>query len=257
MDSDQAVPWYSLKKEKMMIYTYPEEFVRKPEEQQVEILCKKVLKIDPAPVVDHLSNFFGSPSLLPPGCHPQDGKFAILSPFGAKLLVSGYEDPFDPQLYCKTLLHLFESIQKDRSFVNYRSGKVDEKHLLQTTRTLDFYKTIAGVQGGSPVWIIDAQLGFLHKGESVEKMKETFMDNEFGFGSVAMASITKTHPKRYFHFEELDTDCVGDEFAPDADGVFSRAPVFNFDGGELWFDTRDVSHARDRYGAVSAFVPQN
>jgi hypothetical protein len=28
------------------------------------------------------------------------------------------------------------------------------------------------------------------------------------------------HPERYVRWEELDTDCAGDEFAPDADGAF-------------------------------------
>ncbi len=44
---------------------------------------------------------------------------------------------------------------------------------------------------------------------------------------------------------------------PDANGVFSKAPIFNFNDDKLKFDTNDVSNANDNYGSVSGFVPQN
>jgi hypothetical protein len=65
------------------------------------------------------------------------------------------------------------------------------------------------------------------------------------------------HPERYVRWEELDTDCAGDEFAPDADGVFSGAPVFDFGDDRLGFGARVVALAGDGYGTVSGFVPQN
>lgn len=43
---------------------------------------------------------------------------------------------------------------------------------------------------------------------------------------------------------------------PDADGVFSKAPIFNFNDDKLKFDTNDVSNANDNYGSVSGFVPK-
>lgn len=43
---------------------------------------------------------------------------------------------------------------------------------------------------------------------------------------------------------------------PDADGVFSKAPIFNFNDDKLKFDTNDVSNANDNYGTVSGFVPK-
>ena len=43
---------------------------------------------------------------------------------------------------------------------------------------------------------------------------------------------------------------------PDADGVFSKAPIFNFNDDKLKFDTNDVSNANDNYGSASAFVPK-
>lgn len=43
---------------------------------------------------------------------------------------------------------------------------------------------------------------------------------------------------------------------PDANGVFSKAPIFNFNDDKLKFDTNDVSNANDNYGSVSGFVPK-
>jgi len=43
---------------------------------------------------------------------------------------------------------------------------------------------------------------------------------------------------------------------PDADGAFSKAPIFNFNDDKLKFDTNDVSNANDNYGTVSGFAPK-
>jgi hypothetical protein len=65
-----------------------------------------------------------------------------------------------------------------------------------------------------------------------------------------------THPERYVWWERLHTDCAGDEFAPDADGDFSKSPLFSFHSGGLRFDARYVSYASERCGSVSGFLPQ-
>ena len=44
--------------------------------------------------------------------------------------------------------------------------------------------------------------------------------------------------------------------APNADGDFSKSPIFNFNDDKLKFNTNDVSNANDNYGSVSAFVPK-
>ena len=38
--------------------------------------------------------------------------------------------------------------------------------------------------------------------------------------------------------------------------AFSKSRMFRFDGSELIYGTRDLSHARESYGSVSGFVPQ-
>jgi hypothetical protein len=94
-----------------------------------------------------------------------------------------------------------------------------------------------------------------HRGKSVRRARETFSGNEFGLGAFAMGCMVLFHPEHYVKWEQLHTDCAGDEFDPDADGAFSMAPLFNF-GDELAFDACDVSGARPYFGSVSGFLPQ-
>ena len=40
---------------------------------------------------------------------------------------------------------------------------------------------------------------------------------------------------------------------PEADGQFPNAPIFNFNDGDLKFDTNDVANPNDNYGSSSGF----
>lgn len=123
-----------------------------------------------------------------------------------------------------------------------------------TTHALDL---VAENQPGD-ILVIAAQLGMSHRGRSVRRAREVFVENEFGLGSLAVGSIILTHPERLVRYEELDMDCSGDEFAPAADGDFSYAPVFGFNGGNKGeFLAYRVDYAIDRYGSASGFVLQS
>ncbi|OHA08652.1 MAG: hypothetical protein A3A44_02600 [Candidatus Sungbacteria bacterium RIFCSPLOWO2_01_FULL_60_25] len=82
------------------------------------------------------------------------------------------------------------------------------------------------------------------------------MAQEFGLGGVAEGCRALTHPERYVRWEQLHTDLAGDEYSPDADGDFSGAPYFDFNGGQLEFDTDWVGSPGESYGSASAFLPQ-
>ena len=41
---------------------------------------------------------------------------------------------------------------------------------------------------------------------------------------------------------------------PDADGVFSNAPIFNFNDGKVKFNANWVDNANENYGSASGFV---
>ena len=238
-------------------YTYPNEFHRKSEKLQIETLAGELkdFGIDPIPALEHL-NKIGIQSILPSGCHLEDGNYAILSPFGRQKLVSGYDNPFDPDLYCKTLLKLFDIVSRKRNFYNWREGQIDADHLRQLGETIEAYKKIVAIQGKSDIWIISAQLGFFHKGESVNRARELFLSNEFGLDSVSGISIDIVHPEHRVRNEELDSDLPGDEFSSSADGVFSEAPFLFFGHGRLGFGTSDVSFPVRYFGSASFFLPQ-
>jgi hypothetical protein len=80
--------------------------------------------------------------------------------------------------------------------------------------------------------------------------------NECGLGAFAIGIMLLTHPERLNHYDDLWIDCAGDEFAPGADGVFSRSPCFGFDGGGVGFDTGDVGDANGYCGSASVCLPQ-
>jgi len=44
---------------------------------------------------------------------------------------------------------------------------------------------------------------------------------------------------------------------PDADGQFNNAPIFNFNDGEVKFNTNWASNANDNYGSASGFLPKS
>ena len=80
--------------------------------------------------------------------------------------------------------------------------------------------------------------------------------NEFGGGTVQVGSMVLTHPERFVRWEQLHTDCAGDEFSPDADGQFDCAPYLSFVGGKVEFDAGGFSDPNERYGSVSFLLPQ-
>ena len=60
------------------------------------------------------------------------------------------------------------------------------------------------------------------------------------------------HPDRYVNWDELDTCCVGDEFALHPDGEFSDAPILNFED-DLEFLTSNIEFVDCRFGSPSGF----
>ena len=80
--------------------------------------------------------------------------------------------------------------------------------------------------------------------------------NEFGLGAFAIGIMLLTHPEREVQWEQLHVDCAGDEFAPDAGGVFSVAPIFRFHVGEVEFGADWFDRADENCGSASAFVSQ-
>lgn len=229
-------------------YTYPKEYKGpKPITEQVKTIAT-TFGLNPTQALEFTKNL----PTLPEGA---EGWFAIPKVSAvAKQQFPAITDKAEQ--YCEAVKLVHTKLAESRSFYNYRNGEIVPNKLRQHARTMDFLEHLESEQQGD-ILIIAVQYGMRHRGKSVRRARETFAGNEFGLGAFAIGCMALSHPERYVRWEELDTDCAGDEFAPNADGDFSESPFFYFVGDELRFGASAVSFASVRYGSVSAFVPQN
>lgn len=162
--------------------------------------------------------------------------------------------------YSEAVQKVLDTIKKTRdgAFYNYRKDQVDEQHLRQSARSEQFWNDLAKAQGDAGILIVSAQFGLRHHGRSVRRARVIIEDTagEFALGAFAVGSMLLTHPIRLQHYDDLWIDCAGDEWSPDAGGVFSESPCFIFDGDEVKFGTVDVAVAHAYDGAASGFSPQ-
>ena len=157
------------------------------------------------------------------------------------------------------MLDTINSVRKGK-FENYRKGLIDEKHLRQSARSVEFWKQLSEAQGNPDILIVSAQFGLRHRGRSVRRAIEIMKDarGEFGLGAFAAGIMVLTHPERLEHCDDLWIDCAGDEFDIPESGVrFALAPCLGFYGGDVGFGTGWVGYTDDDYGSASGFVPQN
>ncbi len=225
--------------------TYPKEY-KGPKliADQIKAIAK-IFDLDPSQALEFAKNL----PALPDGA---EGWFAI--PSVDALAKKHFPEVTDPaQKYCQAVQLVHAKIAASRSFYNYREGQITPAQLLVHARTAHALDLIAETQKGD-ILIVAAQLGLRHRGKSVRRAREVFVANEFGLGSLAVGSIVLTHPERLVRWEELDMDCSGDEFSPEADGDFSGAPCFHFYNGGVPFHVCHCGHAYEDYGSVSAFL---
>lgn len=191
------------------------------------------------------------PSLaLPQGA---EGWFAI--PRVEALARIHFPSITDPkERYCAAVRLVLGKIAESRKFKNWREGQIVPAQLRQHARTAAMLEKIGGEQPGDII-LLPAQFGLRHAGRSVRRARVVFTSQEFGLGSLAVGSMTLTHPKRFVRWEQLHTDCAGDEFAEG--GRFVHAPSFRWSDGGLRFGTRPFGSAYDDGGSVSGFLPQN
>ena len=228
-------------------YTYPKEYKGpKPIADQIKAIAK-IVDLDPSQALEFAKNL----PALPEGA---EGWFAI--PSVDALAKKHFPEVTDPvQKYCQAVQLVHAKIAASRSFYNYREGQITPAQLRVHARTAHALDLIAETQKGD-ILIVPCQLGMRHRGQSVRRAREVFVANEFGLGSLAVGSIVLTHPERLVRWEELDMDCSGDEFSPEADGDFSKSPFFRFYGGKVKFGTAFVGGPLGGFGSVSGFLSQ-
>lgn len=218
---------------------------RKPVEvsDQIDILRSHWPTLNPDGAIRYMNEVY--PSLQFPNWI--EGPFALIRP------------GFFSDDYGEELEEVLKALAKDRKgkFHNYREGQLGSDHLQQNTRTLSMINRIVELQSGSDIIIVPEQFGIRHRGRSVRRAREVLVVSEFGEGAKNVGTMILTNPIRLQDYNDLWIDCPGDEYAPDADGDFSRAPYFHFGGGKVKFDTIRVDFFfRGYYGSVSGFLPQ-
>ena len=136
--------------------------------------------------------------------------------------------------YGEAVEKVLAMIASKRKFYNYRDGQLGAEYLRQHAKTVKMFQQLGDEQKDFDILVVPAQFGLRHKGRSVRRAREVFAANEFGLGAFAIGIMLLTHPEREVQWEQLHVDCAGDEFAPEADGDFSRAPLFSvFNDGEV------------------------
>lgn len=221
-------------------YTYPPEYTYKPLSEQIAILLKHFPQLN----VEQTNEFIVKvlPTLeLPAGA---EGWFAIPNP--ERLAPS----------YGEALEKVLKIIDSSRKFQNYRKGELGPDRLRQHARTVQFLNKIGETQTGD-ILVIPCQFGLKYRGKSIRRARELFNKfTEFGLGAFMVGCMLITHPDRAVRTEELDMDCAGDEYTPDADGDFSRSLCFYFGGSQLKFDCYWIDNAHGYFSSVSGFLPQ-
>jgi len=229
-------------------YEYPEEYKGPKLIDDQNRTIAKIFDLDPAMALEYSKNL---PS-LPEGA---EGWFAF--PSLDAIVRKNFPEMTDlAEKYCCAVRLILGKIGESRDFYNYRAEQIDPAHLRMHVRTAEFLEKISEVQDGSDILVIAAQLGMRHRGRSTRRSRELFIPNEFGLSSLITGSIILVHPERLVRLKELDIDCAGDEFAPDAGGGFSHAPYFIFNDDQAKFGTSEVGSYYGNYGSASGFLPQ-
>ncbi len=217
-------------------YGYPSGYAVKPVCEQLVTLSKHFNGLDTQGVLACSKEL---PD-LPAGA---EGWFAVPRP---ELVAKSYNE---------AALKVLDLVGKTRTFYNCRKGNLGPKYLRLSERTAVALQMIGERQKGDFL-LIPAQFGLTHRGRSTRRVRVVYAPNEFGLGSFIVGCMILSHPERLVQWEQLHIDCPGDEYSPDADGVFSHASCFDFGGGEVEFYTIWVVSAHKLFGSASGFVSQ-
>lgn len=218
-------------------YGYPEGYAVKPVCEQLVELSKHFPELDTSSVLACSKET----RELPAGA---EGWFAV--PKWEKV----------GKTYNDALKTVLTKIAGSRKFYNYRKGNLGPKYLRLSERTSTALEMLGKNQEGDYL-LIPAQFGMRHRGRSVRRVRELIGNSsEFGLGSFAVVCMTLAHPEQFIRWEQLHVDCAGDEYAPDADGVFSCAPLFFWSDGEVRFSAYWVDSPSSGPGSASGFLPQ-
>lgn len=140
----------------------------------------------------------------------------------------------------------------DGRFTNYRKGELTPNKLRETSKKVRAMEGLQRAQNAD-IFLVPAQFGVRHRGRSTRRARAVMNGSEFGLGVYENGIMLLTHPNRLQNEDDLLLDCAGDEFSWSNDGVFQRAPFFEFSKGRLRFGMRELDCINTRYGSASGF----
>jgi enamine deaminase RidA (YjgF/YER057c/UK114 family) len=141
-----------------------------------------------------------------------------------------------------------------RKLSNRIIGKLGEKYLRQSERSMLAEKILAEQQQGNDLLVVGAQAGMLHRGSSARRTRVAMAGNEFGIGVFAFGCMLLTHPERLSTGDTLMIDCSGDEYSVRCDYTFDRVPLFDYDMAGIEFSIFYEDRARNLWGTPTGFL---
>lgn len=155
----------------------------------------------------------------------------------------------------EAILEVFRAIASKRGFCDYVSGPGGERCLRQRMETAKMFGKFAERQDGFDILVVPAQLGLRHRGRSVRRAREVFLDNEFDLGAFEVGVVLLTHPERCEkRANQLHPRCAGEEKSPHGNGNFSHTPFFYSNSSRLEFRADWSHYASELFGSATAFL---
>ena len=156
--------------------------------------------------------------------------------------------------YSEAVELMLEVLSAKRKLSNRIIGKLGEKYLRQSERSMLAEKILAEQQQGNDLLVVGAQAGMLHRGSSARRTRVAMAGNEFGIGVFAFGCMLLTHPERLSTGDTLMIDCSGDEYSVRCDYTFDRVPLFDYDMAGIEFSIFYEDRARNLWGTPTGFL---
>jgi len=111
------------------------------------------------------------------------------------------------------------------------------------------------MQQSSGIIIIAVKFSHYTEKSPRRLIKDSFSENEFGLGVLAVSSIALTHFDQIKDLPEMQFACLGDEWSSPRDGDLSIFPSYSFESGRV--DLESIVSRRSEKGFLYAtgFVP--
>ncbi|NCU28125.1 MAG: hypothetical protein EOM85_00405 [Candidatus Moranbacteria bacterium] len=129
--------------------------------------------------------------------------YPVVSPFGLRQITPDFfieernnknlSNDLDFEGFC-LILCILSKIRGYDIELNDNKKIIYKNMLPQQERLAEAIEKIYSIQGNAPLWIIEAQLGNFHKGESVNTSQKRYRDNEYDLPLSFLSSILLISP---------------------------------------------------------------